>query len=75
MENAELDTLRFKYKAAVERWIAAIHSEENLATPDHSMIAAENWDQAGFSEEEARNIAKAAKQEYQDALRQVLYNF
>jgi hypothetical protein len=75
MENAELDTLRFKYKAAVERWIAAIRFEENLATPDHSMVAVEDWDRAGFSEEEARNIAKAAKQEYSDALRQVLYNF
>jgi hypothetical protein len=75
MENAELDTLRFKYKAAVERWVAAIRAEEDLATPDHSMSAAEKWDQAGFGEEEARTIAKAAKQEYQDALRQVLYNF
>ena len=75
MENAELDKLRFNYKAAVERWIAAIRAEENLATPDHSMGAVEDWDHAGFAEEEARNIAKAAKQEYADALRQVLYNF
>ncbi len=75
MENAELDKLRFNYKAAVERWVAAIRAEENLATPDHSMIAVEEWDRSGFSEEEARNIAKAAKQEYADALRQVLYNF
>jgi hypothetical protein len=75
MENAELDTLRFKYKAAVERWIAAIHAEENLATADHSMPAVEDWDHAGFAEEDARNIAKAAKQGYVDALRQVLFNF
>jgi len=75
MENAELDKLRFNYKAAVERWIAAIRAEENLATPDHSTAAVENWDQANFAEEDARNIAKAARTEYQDALRQVLYNF
>lgn len=75
MENAELDKLRFNYKAAVERWIAAIRAEEDLATPDHSMVAVENWDQANFGEEDARNIAKAARTEYQDALRQVLYNF
>lgn len=75
MENAELDTLRFKYKAAVERWIAAIRAEEDLATPDHSMIAVEDWDRAGFSEEDARKAAKAARQEYQDALREVLFNF
>jgi hypothetical protein len=75
MENAELDKLRFNYKAAVERWIAAIREEENLATVDHSMIAVEDWDRANFAEEDARNIAKAARQEYSNALRQVLYNF
>jgi hypothetical protein len=75
MENAELDILRFKYKAAVERWVAAIRAEEDLATPDHSMVVVENWDQANFAEEDARNVAKAARQEYTDALRQVLYNF
>jgi hypothetical protein len=75
MENPELDTLRFKYKAAVERWIAAIRVEENFATADHSMVALEDWDRAGFAEQDARDIAKAAKQEYADALRQVLFNF
>jgi hypothetical protein len=75
MENTELDKLRSDYKAAVDRWIAAIRAEENLATPDHSMIAVEKWDLANFTEEDARNVAKAARQEYQDALRQVLYNF
>ena len=54
MENAELDTLRFKYKAAVERWIAAIRAEEDLATPDHSMVAVEEWEKANFSEEDAQ---------------------
>jgi len=39
------------------------------------MVAVENWDQANFAEEDARNVAKAARQEYTDALRQVLYNF
>jgi len=75
MENAELDKLRFNYKAAVERWIAAIRFEEDLATPDHSMVAVEDWEKANFSEEDARSIAKAARREYQDALRQVLFNF
>jgi len=75
MENTELDKLRLDYKAAVDRWVAAIRAEEDLATPDHSMIAAEKWDLANFTEEDARNVAKAARQEYQDALRQVLYNF
>lgn len=75
MENAELDKLRFQYKAAVERWIEAIRAEEALATPDHSMIAVEEWDRANFAEQDARDIAKAARQEYADALREVLYHF
>jgi hypothetical protein len=75
MENTELDKLRSDYKTAVDRWIAAIRAEEDLATPDHSMIAVEKWDLANFTEEDARNAAKAARQEYQDAVRQVLYNF
>jgi hypothetical protein len=75
MENSELDKLRSNYKAAVERWIAAIRFEENLATPDHSMIAVEDWEKADFAEEESRTLAKAARKEYQDALREVLFNF
>ena len=75
MENSELDKLRFAYKVAVERWIAAIRLEENLATPDHSMVAVEDWEKADFAEEDARTAAKAARQEYADGLRKVLYNF
>ena len=33
------------------------------------------WDRANFAEQDAREIAKAARQEYADALREVLYNF
>ena len=75
MENPELDKLRFEYKAAVEGWIAAIRFEENLATSDHSMVAVEDWEKADFTEEESRAAAKAARKEYQDALRHVLFNF
>lgn len=75
MENAELDNLRFKYKSAVERWVEAIRAEENLATPDHSMGAVEEWDRAALAEEDARKVAKAAQEEYKNALREVLYNF
>jgi Tfp pilus assembly protein PilN len=75
MENADLDRLRLNYKEAVNRWVAAIRAEENLATPDHSEIAVEAWDQANFTEQDARSVAKTARQEYADALRQVLFNF
>lgn len=75
MENNELDQLRFAYKAAVEQWIAAIRAEEDLATPDHTVHAVDIWENAGFNEEDARKRAKLAKQEYEDALRRVLYSF
>ena len=75
MENSELDSLRAAYKAAVESWIAAIHAEENLATPDHTVHAVDVWEHAGFGEEEARTKAKAAKTAYEDALRKVNFNF
>jgi hypothetical protein len=75
MENAELEKLRLTHKAAVERWIDAIRFEENLATPDHSMVAVEDWEKAGFAEEESRDLAKAARKEYEDGLREVLFDF
>jgi hypothetical protein len=75
MESSELDHLRFGYKAAVEDWISAIREEEDLATPDHSMVAVETWERAGFKEEDARHKAKEARRRYEEALRQVLFNF
>lgn len=75
MEIAELDQLRTDYKEAVERWILAIRREEDLATPDHSVHAVDVWEHAGFAEEEARDAAKAARKAYEDALREVDFNF
>ena len=74
-EEQELTHLRNVYKTAVEDWVAVIREEEDLATPDHSMIAVEEWDKAHFKEQDARDIAKKARQDYQDALRRVLYQF
>jgi predicted RNase H-like HicB family nuclease len=75
VEIAELDKLRQAYKDAVEQWIAAIRAQENLATPDHSVSAIDVWEHAGFDEEEAREKAMEARQAYEDALRQVDFNF
>jgi hypothetical protein len=79
MENtvdiAELDKLRQVYKDAVERWITAIRAEENLATADHSVPAVDVWEHAGFDEEEARDKAKEARRDYEDALRKVDFGF
>jgi hypothetical protein len=73
MKNADLDQLRSTYKAAVDSWVAAIRTEEDLATPDHSMIAMEHWDKAAFAEQDAQAAAKAARDNYKDGLRKVNY--
>ncbi len=75
MDTHELDALRVAYRAAVDQWVAAIREEETLATPDHSMVAVEVWEQARFKEEDARAKANQARETYRDALRRVLYNF
>jgi len=73
MDNTELDRLRQAYKDAVEKWVAAIRAEEALATPDHSIHAWDVWEQAGFSEEDARKKALAAKGDYEAGLREADY--
>jgi hypothetical protein len=69
MDNADYDRLRKAYKDAVDQWVAAIREEEALATPDHSMIAMEHWDAAGFKEQDAQKRVIAAKEAYKDVLR------
>ena len=72
MERSELDRLQQVYKQAVEQWIAAIREEEALATSDHSIVAWERWEQAGFKAQEAQDQATVAKEAYKDALRQLV---
>jgi hypothetical protein len=74
-ENAELDSLLAAYKTAVEEWVAAIRTDEQLALPDHSMKDWETWDRAVLVEEEAGEKAQKARRAYEDALRKVLLNF
>ena len=75
MEDTVLDNLLVAYKQAVDEWRTAIRIEEDFATPDHSMKEWEQWDQAAFKEEKARQNAKEARQAYAEALREKLYNF
>ncbi len=75
MDNSKLDELQQAYKQAVDQWVIAIRAEEALATPDHSEVAMERWDTAGFAEQDAQEKAKRARDEYKDALRQVNYGF
>jgi hypothetical protein len=70
-----LDQSRSVYKAAVEEWIAAIKQEEALASVDHSVADLDQWEQAHFREDEIRSKVKAAKKQYENALREKFYGF
>jgi hypothetical protein len=73
--TAELDRLQADYKAAVEQWIKAIREEEALASVPHSVAQVDRWEAAHFREDEMREAVKAAKQTYEDALREALFSF
>lgn len=74
-EHAELDKAQRSYRAAVEAWIAAIRHEEALASGNHSLAQVDRWEQAHFDEEGARSKAKAAKADYEAALRRKFFQF
>jgi len=74
IERSELDRLQAAYKQAVDRWVATIREEEALATPDHSIVAWERWEQAGFKAQEAHDQANVAKEAYKDGLRLLDYD-
>ena len=70
---SELDHLQSAYKAAVEEWIAAIRQEEALASGNHTVAEIDQWEAADFREDELRSKVKAAKRQYEDALRQKFF--
>lgn len=71
----ELDQLQTAYKAAVEEWITAIKHEEALASVNHSVAEIDQWEAAHFKEEDIRRKVKAAKKQYEDALRKKFFGF
>ena len=73
--HPELDELQARYRAAVDEWVAAIRREEALASVDHTVAQIDQWEQAGFNEDEAREHAKTAKKRYEMALRSKFFNF
>jgi hypothetical protein len=73
IERSELDRLQAIYKVAVDQWVAAIREEEVLATPDHSIVAWERWEQAGFKAKKEEDRATVAKEAYKDGLRLLDY--
>jgi hypothetical protein len=74
-DTKELDQLQMVYKAAVEEWIAAIKQEEVLASVDHSVAEVDQSEQAHFREDEIRSKVKAAKSQYESALRKKFFGF
>jgi sulfur carrier protein ThiS len=74
-QHPELDALQAAYKDAVETWIVAIRKEEALASVNHSVAEIDQWEQAHFDEEAARDAVLAAKTKYEDALRQKFFGF
>jgi hypothetical protein len=74
-ETAELDALQAAYKAAVEEWIVAIRREETLASVNHTVAQLDQWEQAHFDEDQARDKVLSAKAEYEDALRREFFDF
>ncbi len=75
MADIDFDALLANYKQAVDAWVKAIHLEESLATPDHSMKEMEKWDSAGLAIHDAEAAAKKARDAYKNALRKKNYGF
>jgi hypothetical protein len=75
MSEPNFDELLWLYKEAVDHWIDAIRAEASLATDDHSMVAMERWDDAGFKLHDAELTAKKARDAYKSALRKKNYGF
>jgi hypothetical protein len=74
-DHPELDSLQAAYQDAVETWIAAIRKEEALASVNHEIAEIDQWEKAHFEEDEIRGTVKAAKEKYEDALREKFFGF
>ena len=74
-DTSRLDAMQSAYKAAVEKWIAAIREEEALASVNYSIAEVDKWEAAHFKEDDIRNEVKAAKKQYEDALREEFFGF
>jgi hypothetical protein len=75
MSTPDFDKLLAAYKQATDAWVSAIRAEESLANADHSEVEMEKWDAADFAVQNAEAAAKAARDAYQDALREKNFNF
>jgi hypothetical protein len=73
--SSELDQMQTNYIAAVEQWIGAIKREEALASVNHTVAELDKWEDANFKEDEIRSRVKAAKKQYENALREKFFGF
>jgi hypothetical protein len=71
----ELDQLQAAYKAAVDKWVAAIREEEALASQNHSVAELDQWEAAHFREHKLHKDADYRKRLYEDALRREFFGF
>lgn len=67
--DADVRRLQLDYTRAVDAWIAAIRKEEARVSANSSVEEIDRWEAAHFAEEDARKKAKAAKEQYESALR------
>jgi hypothetical protein len=74
-EHQELDELQASYKTAVDAWIAAIRREEALVSVNHTVAEVDRWERAHLDEDAMRSTVKAAKEAYEDALREKFFGF
>lgn len=73
--ETEIAEMQKAYLAAVEEWVAAIREEEALVAVEPSLAEVDRWEQAHFHEEEVRDKAKTAKNDYEAAIRLKYFNF
>ena len=74
-DSADLDRMQTAYKAAVDAWVDAIRKEEALASVTHNVAEVDKWEAAHFQAEIMRTKARAAKTEYEGALRERFFGF
>jgi len=75
MNNETVNIARNAYQAAVNEWIAAIRVEENTARNQVTVSDLDAWESTNELAEAEQHKVKAAKQAYQDALRETLFHF
>ncbi len=75
MTDTNFDQLHQAWKQALDRLINALHAEEALITPEHSMAATEQWDAAALTIRDLEKQLSDARDAYKDAVRRKNYGF